>query len=108
MKQNINQHIIFKLATLILAIALLMPSFVKLSHVFNHHQHEICKGEYKTHLHKYDIDCTFYKFKISSLYSLPSNAISFITIDNNYKVICFEYDLLSEYQNLHSSLRKSK
>ena len=102
---KIRQHIIFKLVTLILAIALLVPSLVKLSHAFNHHQHEICKGEYKAHLHKLDIDCKFYKFKLSTPFSVPNYTTTIVIAEDNYKIITSEYTMLSEYQHLHFSLR---
>ena len=45
----------------------LLPSAVKLTHVFNHHEHEICESddESKTHFHESDLDCDFYKFKLN-------------------------------------------
>lgn len=54
--------------TLILAV--LSPAAFKLSHVFTHHEHEICDTNdvSKTHFHQLDFDCEFYKFKLSNSY----------------------------------------
>jgi hypothetical protein len=50
-----------------LVLAVLLPSAVKLTHVFNHHTHEVCESDDKsnTHFHESDLDCDFYKFKLT-------------------------------------------
>lgn len=50
-----------------LTLAVLLPSVLKLSHSLNHHKHQTCDEDTKhtTHFHKTDIDCDFYKFKLS-------------------------------------------
>lgn len=51
-------------------LAVLLPSAVKLSHVFTHHKHEVCKNDSNdnTHFHELDVDCEFYKFKLNTNY----------------------------------------
>lgn len=59
---------IFKGLALLLILSVLLPSAVKLSHVFNHHKHEVCQNDgdiNNTHFHELDLDCEFYKFKLS-------------------------------------------
>ena len=84
--QNFKQQVIFKGATLILVLALLTPSVVKAMHVFNNHQHEICYGENQKHLHKSDLDCEFYKFKISNPYVFSAFAYSILFKKNNQRI----------------------
>jgi hypothetical protein len=52
-------------------LAVLLPSAVKLTHVFNHHNHEVCENDATdnaTHFHQLDVDCEFYKFKLNTNY----------------------------------------
>jgi hypothetical protein len=101
----IKEQIAFKIVTLLLAFTLLVPSVVKFSHVFTHHQHEICNGEYQTHLHKTDIDCNFYKFKLNTPFTLDDVVYEFTMVDNNHLVSSSVYSFLSDFQRLHFSLR---
>ncbi len=67
---NLKQFISFlKNTTAILLIAaILYPSLLKLSHHFNHSEHYVCDETQTTHFHSLDLDCEFYKFKISKVY----------------------------------------
>ncbi|WP_296384811.1 hypothetical protein [Winogradskyella sp.] len=58
---------IFRVLALILVLAVLLPSVVKLTHAFNHHTHEVCESdnEATTHFHESDLECDFYKFKLT-------------------------------------------
>lgn len=58
---------VFKTLAITLVLAVLLPSAIKLTHAFNHHTHEVCESdnESKTHFHESDIDCDFYKFKLT-------------------------------------------
>lgn len=103
--QNLKQQVIFKLATLILVLALLTPSVVKAMHIFNDHHHEICYGENQKHLHKSDLDCEFYKFKISNPYVFTNLTYSILTLDNHQKKQTSQYQFISDYQKLQFSLR---
>jgi hypothetical protein len=51
-----------------LVVAVFAPSAVKLAHVFTHHTHKVCESNdaSKTHLHELDVDCEFYKFKLTN------------------------------------------
>ncbi len=105
MTNSITHKITFKVATLILAIALFVPTAVKFSHIFSHHYHEVCDGENQTHLHKSDIDCNFYKFKLNTnFYSLSeyleiSIKVSYFKIDGTL------YFFLNNHRQLSFSLR---
>lgn len=49
-----------------LSLTLLVPSVVKVFHVFENHKHEVCISYDLEHFHQFDIDCDFYKFKVSN------------------------------------------
>ena len=60
-----KEYIGYKGIILLLAIALLLPSAIKLAHAFASHNHEVCEFPQSTHYHEYEIDCEFYKFKLN-------------------------------------------
>ncbi|MFK2820223.1 hypothetical protein U0L90_08850 [Flavobacteriaceae sp. LMIT009] len=64
MKQ-FKEHIVYKIVTLFLVFTLIVPSFVKLAHAFEDHEHEVCETPQKLHFHDFEIDCEFYKFKLN-------------------------------------------
>jgi hypothetical protein len=101
----ITQKLTFRAGTLILAMALLVPSAVKFSHIFSHHQHEVCNGENQAHLHKSDIDCNFYKFKLTSSFTIPSIDFECVITEENYSINDSSYSFLSDYQQPQFSLR---
>ena len=103
--QNLKQHIIFKIVTLSIVIALLTPSVVKFSHLFEHHKHEVCLGEFQDHLHTLDIDCDFYKFKLNTPFTFSNFDFVLFSIENNHQINTSQYSFLSNYQKLHFSLR---
>lgn len=103
--QNIKEHIIFRMLTTVLVVSLLIPSIVKFSHIFAHHKHEVCLGEKATHLHEFDLDCEFYKFKLNNNY-LSSFKYNYLFCEiTNYKVSSLAYKFLNNHQPLSFSLR---
>lgn len=60
----IKKHIIQNIFAILLTASIAVPSLVKFSHIFESHKHEVCTNISTTHLHEFDIDCEFYKFKI--------------------------------------------
>jgi hypothetical protein len=60
---------VFKSTAILLVLTVLLPSVVKLTHAFNHHQHEVCENDntHQTHFHELDLDCDFYKFKLTKI-----------------------------------------
>ena len=57
-----------KVVCILLPLLILLPTIVKLNHVFETHKHEVCKGKSNSHLHALDLDCEFYKFKLNKTY----------------------------------------
>ncbi len=98
-------HNIFKIIAIILVFAIVTPALVKFSHGFQNHEHEVCYGEFSSHLHKVDIDCDFYKFKLNNQYVHIIKPIQVIKIEHITPNITSQYDFISDYQKLQVSLR---
>lgn len=88
-----------------LVMTLMVPSAVKFSHIFSHHQHEICDGEPQTHLHNADLDCSSYNFKLTAPFTIPTFEFEFISAVDNHQNHADVYSFLSDFQQLHFSLR---
>ena len=102
---KLKENTWFKIFALVLALSLLAPTFVKFTHIFSHHKHEVCLGEKTTHLHKYDRDCDFYKFKLSNSLIFNLCDISLFSKTEIPLKTIRHYFFLVNYQNLHFSLR---
>ncbi len=98
---------LFRTLAFVLVLAVLLPSAVKINHVFTHHTHDVCKNDQSldTHFHKADIDCDFYKFKLTN---------NLFLVFNNYEIALTKtaagqlpsyYISLKNYQHLTSFVR---
>jgi cell division protein FtsL len=94
---KLKAHIGFKISLVILIIALLVPSFVKLAHAFETHKHEICKTPQKSHYHELNLDCDFYKFKLSNAYYSQHYSLELIA-KSPFNLVSKRYN--SAYSNL--------
>ena len=103
--ERFKKHIGFKIVTLSLVLTLLTPSAVKFIHFFNHHKHDICKGENQTHLHASDFDCSYHKFKLTVPFTIPAFTVELFIPEHGHKTIVSQYFFLSEFQRLQISLR---
>ncbi len=105
--QHLRQHILFKSISLLLVLGVLLPSVDKLLHAFEHstHKHEVCLGEKQTHLHTLDVDCEFHKFQINTAFTVPVNQFKLLEKKEGQQVIQSQYHFISDYQQLHFSLR---
>lgn len=101
---NCKEHIIFKSVIITLVMALLVPSFVKLAHAFEKHEHEICVKPQKTHFHKFDLDCEFYKFKTSPQIAIAISNSDDLNINNSFSPILSQYHFINDYQRLSLTL----
>lgn len=98
-------HISFRIFAMVLVMAILAPVGVKLAHSLTHHEHEVCQGYAETHFHSLDLDCEFYKFKLSkelniNVYSYQSN----LKVANSYSIQTLHF-LAYTHQHLSFSLR---
>jgi len=103
--QYFKEHIVFKTLTLLLAVTLLVPSVVKLAHIFEHHKHEVCKGGDNTHIHKVELDCEFSKFNINTHYLFYSSYTALIKLILHNKIQPLTYKFLNNHRPLSFSLR---
>jgi len=103
--QKFKEHIGFKIITLVLVLTLLTPTAAKFIHIFNHHKHEICKGEYQSHFHTSNLDCSFHKFKLTTPYTIPVFSFDFFHSQDNHEITTIKYLFLNKYKQLHFSLR---
>lgn len=102
---NTNIRQIYVITAIILTAALLTPSFVKLSHTFQDHKHEICLSPTSNHYHEFDVECEFYKFKITSEFVFVFTQVSFVHDYILSEQISSKYTFQSNYQNLQILLR---
>lgn len=86
-------------------LMLLVPSAIKLVHVFEHHEHEVCKGGETTHIHNIDLDCEFQKFQLNKNFTLSDISFAIFKHIENSKTNLSQYHFLNKYQRLHFSLR---
>ena len=100
-----KEHISYRILTFLLVFTLLVPSAIKLIHVFEHHEHKVCIGGDTTHIHKIDLDCEFQKFQVNN---------HFVPVLDNYestlddyldKTSYSEYKFLNNHKSLSFSLR---
>jgi len=101
----LKEHIVFRFFALALALTLLLPTAVKFTHAFNHSKHEICLGKSATHLHKLDLDCKFYDFKLTTNYIFSQFYFNLFIPNTDNSESSSEYVFLSTYQQLHFSRR---
>jgi hypothetical protein len=100
-----REHIIYKILAFTLAWAILIPTAVKFTHAFNHYKHEVCLGEKTTHLHKLDLNCKFYDFKLTQNFLVSHFQFNAFIPKKLHLKIASQYIFLSSYQQLHFSLR---
>ena len=103
--QFLREHIIFRFFAIALAFTLVLPSAVKFAHAFNHSKHLVCIGTSTTHLHKLDLDCKFYDFKLTHNYVLSDSEFNLFVPKSVCLESTTEYVFLNTYQQLHFSLR---
>ena len=100
-----KHRVFFNIIVYTLVFALLLPSAVKFTHIFNHSKHEICLGKTTTHLHKLDLDCKFYQFKFSGNFILNFYDFNVLSPDEKQLEIVSRYSFVNSYQQQHFTLR---
>lgn len=102
---KIRDHIASKVLVVLLTTVLIAPLFVKLNHLLENHKHEICETPYTNHFHELEVDCKFYAFKLNTQYNSPITSIEIPVLKKINISIDSNYFLVSDYQQLHFSLR---
>ncbi len=72
---NAKRKIISHFLGVILTLVFLFPSLLQFEHLFENHEHLVCK-ENKVHLHQKNLDCSIYDFHFSTFSFLPIYPIS--------------------------------
>lgn len=92
---------------MVLALVVLFPSVVKLNHLFTHHSHHICEDDNSaiTHFHETDVDCDFYKFKLTTQYFFQTKLTVRPATEENFKISDSQYEFVSDFQKLQTALR---
>ena len=88
-------------------LAILFPSFIKLSHVYTHQSHKVCEsdGKLKTHFHENDFDCDFYKFKLTNSQFLVIENYDLVSNIEAKRSLFSYYISLTNYQHLSRFVR---
>jgi len=85
---------------------LLVPSVVKFSHALTNHEHEVCTDKYQAHhFHNIDVDCEFYKFKLSNGLYTELEGYSLTNSTLNYKPTLSYHKFLKSHQHSKTYLR---
>ncbi|WP_282124103.1 hypothetical protein [Algibacter mikhailovii] len=100
-----RNHISFRALTVILGLALLIPSLVKFVHIFEHSEHQVCVSEDATHIHKIDLDCEFQKFQITNYALSDIDIFQSTIVDYITETPFLTYKFLNKHRPLSFSLR---
>ena len=104
MKKN-KVHLGYRIWAFALVLCLILPIGVKITHLFQDHDHDVCVVQNQTHFHEVDLDCEFYKFKINhnSLFEFFNFELKPIT-EVETSIITY-YSFIKSHKQLSSSLR---
>jgi len=100
-----EQYFLLKYVAVVLLLAILLPSAVKFTHVFEDHKHEVCTDYSTNHMHEIDLECEFFKFKLNTQYYTLLENFDLIIEDNFFKIKDTYYNFQFNYQQLSYSLR---
>lgn len=91
--------------SILLVVAMLAPTLVKLSHALLEHQEQVCQEVGSVHVHEFEMDCDFQKFNLSPQIYPCFNEFD-VSYTNTLRKETFNYySFLSKYQKLHFALR---
>jgi hypothetical protein len=98
---------VHKILSVVVILTILLPSGVKLSHVFNHHKHDVCSNDNDsdTHFHEFDLDCEFYKFKLNTNYYNDFYAYKVLIQNEFSKINTCSYNFLRTHKQDTAYLR---
>jgi len=97
---KITSQLLVTITTLLLGMALLFPTAVQFSHVFEGHDHKPCK-DLTTHLHEKKIDCSICHFQISSYtYQIQNFKTPFFS---EIKITIIDFYTSSDKNKIHYS-----
>lgn len=59
-------------AGLFLAVLIMLPFVIQLSHALHHNKHMVCSVMNQDHIHKTDLDCVFHKYNTRQHYTFTT------------------------------------
>ncbi len=101
-----RRHIALRVASALIVLILLIPTSIKLVHVFEHQDHSaLCDKSQNANFHECEIDCDFLKYNLQH-YNFKSQdyTINFNVI-NNFEIPRLTYDFFYNHRVLAFSLR---
>ncbi|WP_158979244.1 hypothetical protein [Cellulophaga sp. L1A9] len=104
MGNNLTKFLLSCIAISLLG-ALGIPDIAKISHDILEHKEETCHEKTKVHFHETEFDCDFHKYHITTYFTPELYSCTFLEpvlhalLSENF------YFLLSEFQQLQSTLR---
>ncbi len=104
-KEDFN-NISKRLAVLLLAFILILPSVVKFSHaISHHHEHEVCLEKVQTYFHETNADCDFYKFKLNNTFYFEIKVVTIADKSISERIHITLPKFLKSHQHLTHYLR---
>ncbi len=98
------KHITTAFLAHLLVLAIVFPSIVQFTHIFQNHEHTFC-GDVDTHLHEQKLDCEFTKF-ISAVFHFDKVYAEINTTNTIHLIPCFNYSsIISKRQSQSNFLR---
>jgi hypothetical protein len=99
------KKIVFPCIAILVLAALSIPDIAKINHAVNEHKEFTCSEKSKVHLHEVEFECDFHKYHITTYFSPQLINYTLFTPNHVVKQNQNYYFLLSEFQQLHFSLR---
>lgn len=95
----------FRVLSGLIALALIIPTGVKLLHSFEHQEHDLCSSEIGENLHKCEFDCSFLKYNLQQYYfkTYDFNVIDYSR--DNFEIQTLIYNITYNPEILVISLR---
>jgi len=104
MKLKLNIKPLELLAACLLTVALLLPTVLQFSHIFEDHEHVACT-EASSHMHETPVDCSFQDYQISTFTFHPIKSINVPSVTIQAKTENFEQRFITSTSLISNSLR---
>lgn len=92
------------IATLSMAMLLLLPTATKFLHLFVNHEHKVCTDN-STHIHEQTLDCDYLSYQLTPQIEFTPYEYTLLEVKNIRTENFNYYAYLSEYQQLGFALR---
>ncbi len=100
-----QRHIIFRIVSTLIVVILLIPSGIKLIHVFEHENHPQCSNIDTDNFHECEVDCVLLKYSLQHHNLKSQNYNISIYLINNFEIPSATYGFFYNHRVLSFSLR---